>query len=386
LRTYQKLNNHSFGGARSGDLRPIGAFQFSFEAPSVTIFVQVLSEEYPMSKFTLAKALLALALLTESAAAADLPSRKGPPPVFVPPPPLWTGFYVGLNAGYGWGANTNASIATGQLYDVFGAAGLDPLAVNSALSASAVRNVQDNGFIGGGQIGYNYQWRNDWVIGLEADIQGAAIRGDNAFGNATAWNVFNLGAPAAVLDQRFLAATFDRSALTSTDISKHTDWLGTVRARVGWLATPTLLIYGTGGLAYGGVQARVFQSQTINNLFTAGVFGIPFVSLNLPYSGASSGNYQDTRVGWTAGGGFEWMFLPNWSLKAEALYYDLGSVTFANSPIAAFGPSFSILGATILPPISTVNQGATRVHFDGVIARAGVNYHFNWGAIPTIAY
>jgi outer membrane immunogenic protein len=337
-----------------------------------------------MKKLFISSAILALAVCAGSAVAADLPSHKGPPPVYIPPPPLWTGFYVGLNAGYGWGANTNASVATGQVFDIFNQVGLDPLSGLSALSASGTTNVQDSGFIGGGQVGYNYQWGNSWVIGLEADIQGAGIRGSNSFSGANAWNVFNVAVAIPIINQNLFAAAFDRSALTSTDIAKHTDWLGTVRGRVGWLATPTFLIFGTGGLAYGGVHAHVNQAQTINNNFTAAVLGAQVVNLNLPYSGVGAGNYQDTRVGWTAGGGFEWLFMPNWSVKAEALYYDLGSVTFANSPIAAVGPSFSILGVPVLPALSTINQGVTRIRYDGVIARVGVNYHFNWGA-PVVA-
>ena len=326
---------------------------------------------------------LAMVLCVGSASAADLPSIKGPP-VYVPPPPLWTGFYVGLNAGYGWGANTNVGVATGQVFDVF--APLDPLAALSAASASGTTNVQDSGFIGGGQIGYNYQWGPSWVIGLETDIQGAAIRGENSFVGNNAWNVFSVAVGIPIFGGPLAAASFNRNALTTTDITKHTDWLGTVRGRVGWLATPTLLIFGTGGLAYGGAEARVYQNQTINNLFSASLFGSPVLALNFPYTGVGVARYQDTRVGWTAGGGLEWMFLPNWSLKTEALYYDLGTATFANGPIAATGASISALGVTILPALGTINQGVTRVHYDGIIARAGVNYHFNWGASPVASF
>ena len=60
----------------------------------------------------------ALAFSAASAFAADLPSHKAPPPVYVPPPPMWTGFYVGLNAGYGWGATTNAATAAGPAQEI----------------------------------------------------------------------------------------------------------------------------------------------------------------------------------------------------------------------------------------------------------------------------
>jgi outer membrane immunogenic protein len=360
---------------------------------------------------------LALALSAGSALGADLPSIKGPPPPPPPPPPLWTGFYAGLNAGYGWGATTNVGVGTAQLSDGFGSNTLntifgtavppgfpfgvgplfntilDPNAGASALAASGIANVQDSGFIGGGQIGYNYQWGASWVVGIEADIQGAGIRGQNGFAGGNAWNAFNQnitfpGLPAVLTP--ILNAQLNRSAAAFTDITKHTDWLGTVRGRLGWLATPTLLVFGTGGLAYGGVEARVFQNQTINNTASLTLFpnapnpAARTLALSLPFSGASVGRIQDTRVGWTAGGGLEWLFAPNWSVKTEALYYDLGHVTFANSPLMATGATLLIPGVAF-PFLGTINQSVTRVRFDGVIARVGVNYHFNWGAAPVVA-
>ena len=105
-----------------------------------------------------------------SASAADLPSMKAP--VYVPPPPpppMWTGFYAGLNAGYGYGSTSNANTISLPLFDGVAAQAnaLDPLrqiagtgliSGNTALANSGVANVNQGGFIGGGQIGYNYQW------------------------------------------------------------------------------------------------------------------------------------------------------------------------------------------------------------------------------------
>jgi outer membrane immunogenic protein len=126
------------------------------------------------------------------------------------------------------------------------------------------------------------------------------------------------------------------------------------------LITPSLLVYGTGGLAYGGVNfgASVFQVLT----------AFPAVG-----PGISSTAFSDTRVGWTAGGGVEWMFMPNWSAKVEYLYYDLGNVT---------PPGSVFVYPVVANPIG-VNGATTR--FDGHIVRAGVNYHFNWGAAPVVA-
>ena len=110
-----------------------------------------------------------------------------------------------------------------------------------------------------------------------------------------------------------------------------------LRGRLGFLITPTLLVYGTGGFAYGGLNGN----------------GI-------------TGNYSNTRTGWTAGGGVEWMFMPNWSAKAEYLYTDLSSTNQTY-----WGTGYQV-GYHHHPQFNTV--------------RAGVNYHFNFGGgAPVLA-
>jgi outer membrane immunogenic protein len=228
-----------------------------------------------MKKTLIAATAVALALSAASAFAADLPSRKEAP-VYVPPPPIisWTGLYAGLNIGGGWSANT----------DYWG---------NSY-----------SGVVGGGQLGYNYQM-NSFLIGLETDFQGTSIRTNNNNGSGFG-NYYGGGA--------------------------SLPWFGTVRGRVGYLFTQTLLLYGTGGFAYGDV----------NNPF-----------------------WSNTRTGWTVGGGVEWLFLPNWSAKLEYLYTDLSS-----SGVSGWnGYNY---GYHVHPEFNTV--------------RVGVNYHFNWGApAPVLA-
>jgi outer membrane immunogenic protein len=343
-----------------------------------------------MKKFVSAVA-MALALSSGSALAADLPAFKGPPPAPPPPPPMWTGFYAGLNAGYGFGTSNQVGTAA------FGAA--DPDAINlfnfngsanaisnlalggTALANTGFANVNQNGFIGGAQIGYNWQWGTSFVFGVEADIQGAGIRGSGghfgASADTLAFNYVN-GGPAGV-------AGINRTAIGSGDITAGIDWMGTVRGRLGY-AWSSLLLFGTGGLAYGGVHATAFHSLGTNltsfdSRTTFCAFGAaPTCAFN-PVSSASFGpggvaRFSDTRVGWTAGGGLEWMFMPSWSLKAEALYYDLGTARFASSPIAVPALTGQFL----------FNIPETRVKYQGVIVRAGVNYHFNWGApAPVVA-
>jgi outer membrane immunogenic protein len=196
------------------------------------------------------------------------------------------------------------------------------------------------GFIGGGQFGYNWQF-NNWVAGFEADIQGTRVK---ATGESTA---------------TFPATPFDFSLTTNVSVTKEIDWLGTVRGRVGYLWTPTLLVYGTGGLAYGGVKASTNVSSTIT-----GDFGCA-EALCTP---STSAGISQTRAGWTTGGGFEWMFVPGWSVKLEYLYYDLGTVTYSSQLVDP------LVGFAV--PNYFVNNVQTSTRFNGNIVRAGVNWHF----------
>ena len=278
-----------------------------------------------------------------SAFAADLPSRKEAP-VFVPPPPpvLWNGFYVGVNAGGTFSASSGVNVSTIPL-------ATDVFTLNSASQNVASLSNNFGGFIGGGQVGYNWQFDPNFVAGIEADIQGVA--GGGGSNSVTIGNVFSAPFPPGVSNL---------TGLATTSASKSLDYLGTVRGRVGFLVTPTLLAFASGGLAYGqaNLSASALQVGTDNFVIPGAPAGV-FNGITLGSTGIS-----DTRVGWTVGGGAEWMFLPNWSAKVEYLYYDLGNVT----------ASFPALNNT--PGISFIAQASTR--FDGHIVRAGLNYHFNW--------
>jgi outer membrane immunogenic protein len=292
--------------------------------------------------------------LTGAALAADLPSRA-PPPVYLPPPPVftWTGLYVGINAGYEWASSKSVNSVG---FPVF-ANPQFPLGSGSiaqALATLSTNNFQvnHNGFIGGGQIGYNFQWSNSWVVGLEADIQGIASSSrTTTIGRVT------------------VIPNFPAERYTSTaTVSRRLEYLGTVRGRFGFLVTPTFLAYGTGGLAYGGGQA--------NSSFVAVESLGPAVFP--PVFGASS--FSNSRAGWTAGGGVEWLFAPNWSLKAEYLYYDLGKVT-SNRILTQF--NLIAIGGPAPWGAAGVN---TSTRLNGNVIRAGLNYHFNWGyPAPVVA-
>jgi outer membrane immunogenic protein len=299
---------------------------------------------------------LALVLTAGTALAADLPHYKAPLPP-PPPPPLWTGFYVGLNAGGTWGDNNNIYVTSAPIFvNANPLLGLAPqFASLAALGGSGIFSSNSSGFIGGGQIGYNWQFYNGAAVaGIEADIQGIAYSNNN--------RTFISGIPAPL----------GNTVVTVMSARKSVDYLGTVRGRLGWLFTPTLLVYGTGGLAYGGVTLNVAGFQSV----------VP-PGPNFTTTGFTGGQFSDTRVGWTAGGGLEWMFWPNWSAKVEYLYYDLGSVrTSGGLTTSTSTPIFTPVPAGTL---AWANATEIRTQFRGNIVRAGVNYHFNWGAPPVVA-
>lgn len=257
-----------------------------------------------MLKKTLISA-AALVAFGGAALAADLPTRKSAP-VYVPIAPAftWTGAYFGVNAGgiftqnktdfYGQGANTAAYIARG----------LVPGRISHDKS----------GFIGGAQAGYNYQY-GMWVGGVEADINYTDAKKHN----------------------RYVAG----AQLPVTEATSDLRWLGTARIRLGFTPMDRLLVYGTGGLAFGDVKnsARMYS-------FSGGP---------LAYYGSQS----DTRAGWTVGGGLEYAITNNLTVKGEYLYYDLGKKTVAVNPTNGVGSNFG-----------------ARFKNDGSIVRAGVNWKF----------
>jgi outer membrane immunogenic protein len=256
------------------------------------------------------------ALVTPSAAADIAPYFRAPPaPVWG-----WTGFYVGGNAGgIVTGGDAIANTGTDS-----GAAGL-----GSFLSAGAIPgsvSLSQSGFIGGGQVGYNWQAGPDWVWGVEADLDGTTAKSSTA----TAF-----GGNAAFVP-------------LSTGYSRELDALGTVRGRAGFLALPTLLLYGTAGLAY--AQARLGSSF--------------LCAACTPPSGTQGGTTNQSTydlVGWTAGAGVEWQFTPAWSIKAEYLYVDLGKAQTST--------------ITYSYPSNTSSLTSTLNERDNVI-RVGFNYRF----------
>src|SRR5512139_823500 len=212
-----------------------------------------------MKKLTLLTAML----LSTSAYAADMAK----PIPFLPPPaaPTWAGFYMGALAGYGWGSTDNSAS-----YDIY----------------SVALGTNPRGALAGGYAGYNYQFGN-WVAGLETDIAWSGLRGS------------------ADLTGKLDTVPFAVRA------ENRVNWLGTTRARIGY-ALGSVLLYGAGGVAYGGVKSD----------YTA---CIGCSSLNSSFTQTYSTNH--TKVGWTAGAGLEYLIGGNITARAEYLYYDLGNTT-----------------------------------------------------------
>ncbi|MGW5959874.1 outer membrane protein, partial [Methylorubrum thiocyanatum] len=189
----------------------------------------------------------ALVAATVAASAADLPRRAAPPPVFQPVPVFtWTGFYAGFNAGYGFGTQDDRAPT------VIGVGPASLLVPPGTTAVVAFSNRESNeGFVGGGQIGYNYQFTpgSGFVIGVEADAQYADF-GRNR-------NRFLSTSPLAAQQ------VFNPAGLSGLD------FFGTVRGRLGYAFDRTL-VYGTGGFAYGSGGGREFGTGVSSDDFQTG--------------------------------------------------------------------------------------------------------------------
>ncbi|TLG76852.1 OmpW family outer membrane protein [Methylocystis sp. B8] len=290
-----------------------------------------------------------------AAFAADLPVYKAPPPA--PPVFTWTGLYGGVNIGYAFGDSSRETGGLGYLTP-FLPAGVTFGAPIAPFGSAWSVDQNLHGVAGGGQLGYNYQF-NPWlVLGVEADIQAtdAVSHSNTAIGLVDAFGPH----------------------IQSINSTKNVDWFGTVRGRIGLTlpSIPNVMVYGTGGFAYG---------QVINNVGFADNF------LTQGISSVGHGYFDNTKVGWAAGGGIEWSpsMFPSWSLKAEYLYVDLGNTTVNSIPLNGGFPALAGFGVTT-PIFAATHSSPTRFH----TVRAGINWHFDpfaaiapssvAGALPSI--
>lgn len=295
-------------------------------------------------KKVLLGALLAIATIGP-ASAADMAVKAKPMPVAEVW--NWTGFYVGLNAGSAWSDNSrNYSTPFTTPGNVFAncasPAGFAPLVIAPGANPFDISSGcgGSNSFIGGGQIGYNWQ-AGTWVFGLEADgaWQSLVERSFTRFGNSNTPN-----------------SPFGSVATDTAFFKSEATGLGTFRGRVGYAPGPWM-IYGTGGLAVGGVKHTVTEILSPgNSCIIPGGNSCRTVADN------------DTKFGWTIGAGFEWMFARNWSIGAEYLYVDLGRTTLTLAPVAG-----GVIGTTNFFFNTSSASFNDREH----VARVKLNYHFN---------
>ena len=266
--------------------------------------------------------------LSNAALGADLPTKAPLAPALY----NWTGFYAGVSGGYGWnkGSNSLTGADTLNLYRFFIAS--PPSAIIPGTIDSGSKGV-----LGGISAGYNYQIGQS-LIGVEADFSKANIRGSSSF-----------------VSPDFGPA----SPIVTTQQDKKLEWLSTLRGRVGYLPTPALLVFATGGLAFG----KGAVSTTTTTVASPGggtancIAGDPAANYL-----CSAGLSEKTMTGWTLGAGFEAMIARNWSVKAEYLYYDLGSISYTSNLTTFF------IGT---PAIQT------SARFNGNIVRVGLNYQFH---------
>jgi outer membrane immunogenic protein len=235
--------------------------------------------------------------LPAGAFAADMPMKAYAP---APAPVVynWTGFYIGGVIGAGrtkWGRD--GFYDTNPVSDSF---------TDSAVSA-------------GGTVGYNWQVSPTWLVGIEGDGSWLGTQ-----------HHLTCAAGPDVVDG---SSCYDSSSLGDL----HSNWYATLRGRLGFLADPRLLLYVTGGVAFGDT------SYSVND-----------------FSGGGQGSLSQTHTGWTAGAGVEYMIAQNWTVKGEYLHIDLGSKTYVipgtNQPdfLASIKPQYDLV-------------------------RLGVNYKFGWG-------
>ncbi|WP_291602006.1 hypothetical protein [Bradyrhizobium sp.] len=246
---------------------------------------------------------------TTAAVAADLPLvTKAPPPVMAS---SWAGFYLGVHGGYAWGKNDFREHINGN--------------------ADLVRDGLDSrGGVVGGHAGYNWQYGSA-LAGVELDFSAADVSGSAATTSVIAGNLF-----------------------FSADRSDRLKYLGTARARVGWLASANVLLYGTGGLAWERVEET--ERHTTNSP------GSPNFVVTRPFD----------RFGWVAGAGIEATpFGPNWVGRLEYLHYDFGAVQATNRQTSNFLPF-------------NLTDQAGRQRFD--VLRAGLSYKFGAPSGPMAAY
>ncbi len=242
-----------------------------------------------MKRSLLAGAALVALTIAQPALAADAPGYWGPPAASAPF--SWNGFYLGANGGYAWQISKPVELLTDNvtLPNNFGE--------TTTASRGTIGDILGRGLFAGGQLGYNWQYGPSVLVGIEADLQFSSFTGS-------------------------VAGTFTNPSGTvpiSGNANFNIDWFGTVRGRFGVTADGWLL-YATGGLAYGRLGYNMFAIETGGSALFQ-----------------SSLSASEAKIGYVAGGGIEYAFAPNLTMKGEYQYINLGSIS-ATGPVTRILP------------------------------------------------
>ena len=271
-------------------------------------------------KHTILAGIAAAALAVPMVAqAADMPVKA---PIYKAEPVAvysWTGCYIGANVG---GIKGNDRLFTHP-----GPPGSFGGAVFNPSPNSHTYKGDDSSVTGGGQVGCNWQ-SNRFVFGVEADINGTGLRSTET---------------AAYPDIVQTAPSPTTWTAHNETVTSKLPWYSTFRGRAGIAVGERSFIYATGGFVVGKVNAS-----------------LNYVSTTAPFT--LTGSSTSTRTGWTVGGGWEWAWSGNWSVKAEYLYIDFNS--------------FSFLAPNVVPGAGDLRTWALDVRAREHVARVGLNYHF----------
>jgi outer membrane immunogenic protein len=247
----------------------------------------------------------------------------------------WTGFYAGVSVG-------DARYDGGAIAGSSNVASIVPPA-NIVRFPTSSSNIA--GFAAGGLIGYNYQVGRI-VLGSETDLSYLNVKSQRS------------GSTSITCCRGFLENL-------DAEYRSEVNWLGTARARVGFVPAQRLLVYGTGGLAYGGVEITALSSNTFSGSAPPVFGGVRSGRPLPPPSRLWQGSNSEIKLGWTVGAGGEYALTDHIMLRAEYLYVDLGK----SNVVANF------VGTPATPAQGQIYYAATR-NTTLNVARATVSYKF----------
>jgi len=281
-------------------------------------------------------------IASQAASAADLRMPTKAPVAPLPPPVQdWSGIYVGLEAGYGWGkqnGNFDPFFNNKEVNEEFSSKDITGL-------SAIINSVSQSGWLAGGFVGAQKQW-GSWVLGIEADFDAADIKGSTT-----------------------VATSFFGELNQQHTMNSKIDELGTVRGKVGWAWSPNWMIYGTGGLALAHVKNDFSASQT----FSDGDCAFGFSPITGAICGVN-GFAGTTMFGWTVGAGLDY----KWQLDqgsaiifgVEYLHYQFGEHSLAFGPSQAIGEACC---TALVPQTFTIGDATQTID----VIKGRISYFFS---------